>query len=173
MNALLEPTFLRLEKQREEFCAWVQKAPAPLQHKQPGPNQWSAAQVLFHLARVDQQVVNGLENRLKTRKALKPLKLATKVRSLLLNLLLKLPIKFKAPPQVREVPEQVDLVSVMQEWKETREKLHNILTAYPTQQLGKEVFFHPRAGMLTMPQTLTFLVEHTEHHRRQMRRLLS
>lgn len=173
MNALLEPTFLRLEQQREEFCAWIEKASPAVQHQKPAPDQWSAAQVLYHLAKVDQQVVTGLEKKLSTGKALRPVRFATKVRSLLLNMFLKLPLKFKAPPAVREVPEQVSLTNVMQEWKETREKLHRILTAYPTQQLRKEVFFHPRAGMLTMPQTLAFLVEHTEHHRRQMKRLLS
>ncbi|WP_210490476.1 DinB family protein [Rufibacter aurantiacus] len=173
MNHQLQSSFQHLEKQREEFSAWVQKAPAERQHRKPTPDQWSAAQLLYHLSRVDQQVVLGLEKRLGSGKALRPMRLGTRVRSFLLNLLLRLPIKFKAPPAVSEVPEEVQISEVMKDWGETRARLLAIVSTFPEDQLNREVFFHPRSGMITLPQTLQFMIEHTEHHRRQMRRLLS
>ncbi|KAA3438575.1 DinB family protein [Rufibacter hautae] len=173
MNQQLQSSFQLLEKQREEFSAWVQKAPAVLQHRKPSADQWSAAQLLFHLAKVDQQVVNGLEKRLGSGKALRPMRLGTRVRSFLLNLFLRLPIKFKAPPAVSEVPEEVQIPAVIKDWQDTRARLLVLVSGFPENQLNREVFFHPRSGMITLPQTLRFMLEHTEHHRRQMRRLLS
>ncbi|RNI22471.1 DinB family protein [Rufibacter latericius] len=173
MNTHLLSSFEQLEKQREEFSQWVAQAPEAAQHLKPAADQWSAAQLLYHLSRVDQQVVLGLEKRLASGKPLRPRRLGTQIRSFLLNLFLSLPIKFKAPAAVSEVPEQVIIPEVIQHWKQTREKLQAILSGFPDQHLNKEVFFHPRSGMITLPQTLRFMIEHIEHHRRQMRRLLS
>ncbi|GGK70941.1 DinB family protein [Rufibacter glacialis] len=172
MNAPLASSFDRLEQQRTYFSAWVANAPAAAQYRQPGSNQWSAAQVLFHLALVDQQVVTALEKRIASGKPLRPLRFKAKVRAFLLKWALRLPIKFKAPPAVREVPDTVNVSEVVQEWQTTRSRLQALLEAYPAQELDKEAFFHPRAGMLSLPQTLQFLEDHTEHHRRQMQRLL-
>ncbi|MFB9862569.1 DinB family protein [Rufibacter immobilis] len=173
MQAHLHAFFQQLEQQRQEFSEWVVNAPDSRQHHVPQPGQWSAAQLLYHLAQVDQQVILGLEKRLASGKALRPVRTSTRIKSFLLNLFLRLPIKFKAPPAVREVPEQVEVPEVVQQWQDMRARLHQILLSYPEHQLDKEIFFHPRSGMLTLPQTLRFMVEHTEHHRRQMKRLLS
>ncbi|MBC3538132.1 DinB family protein [Rufibacter sediminis] len=173
MHTQLLSSFEKLEKQREEFSQWVEKAPPQAQHRQPSADQWSGAQLLYHLAKVDEMVVLGLEKRLASSKPLKSRKLGTRVRSFLLNLFLRLPIKFKAPAAVREVPEQVVIAEVIQNWKQTRHRLQAILSSFPEDQLQKEVFFHPRSGMITLPQTLRFIYEHHEHHRRQMHRLLS
>ncbi|WP_181306588.1 DinB family protein [Rufibacter sp. XAAS-G3-1] len=173
MNTQLQTLFQQLEKQREKFSSWVANAPASAQHQQPAPDQWSAAQVLYHLAQVDKQVVAALEKRVASGKPLRPLRWSTRFRSVLLNLALKLPIRFKAPAAVRDVPDQVQVAQVITQWQETRARLHAFLASFPEGQLNREVFFHPRSGMITLPQTLRFLLEHTHHHRRQMRRLLS
>ncbi|WP_048920118.1 DinB family protein [Rufibacter radiotolerans] len=173
MHPSLEPYYHQLEQQRQEFSAWVANSPTDKQEQSLGPGQWSAAQVLYHLAQVDQLVVGSLAKRIASEKPLRAYGWGTRFRGFLLNLFLKLPIKFKAPAAVQEVPDQVVVPQVIQQWQETREQLHRFLTAYQPEYLDKEVFFHPRSGMITLPQTLRFMVEHTEHHRRQMRRLLS
>ncbi len=128
---------------------------------------------MYHLAQVDLQVVTSLEKKLSSGKELKPLRWITRFRAFLLNLFLRLPLKFKAPPAVREVPDEVQILQVIQTWADTRKKLQGILSNLPGNQLQKEIFFHPRAGMLTLPQTLHFMKEHTSHHHRQLKRLLS
>ncbi|GAB2534869.1 DinB family protein [Rufibacter soli] len=173
MHPSLIPYFNQLEQQRQEFSAWVANAPASQQMQSPGPGQWSAAKVLYHLAEIDRLVVTALQKRMASPKPLRPYRWGTQIRGFLLNLFLKLPIKFKAPAVVQEMPAQVVVANVIQEWKETRNQLQTFLAQYKPENLDKEVFFHPRSGMLTLSQTLRFMVEHTEHHRRQMKRLLS
>ncbi|WP_205503270.1 DinB family protein [Rufibacter psychrotolerans] len=173
MQHALQPLFDQLERQRLEFCAWVENVPRARQHQSPAPAQWSAAQVLYHLALVDKQVLTSLQKKLNSGKPLRPLRWQTRLKSFLLNLVLRLPLKLKAPAALPPVPADVSVEEVVREWQATRAQLRQVLANYPAEQLNREVFFHPRAGMLTMPQTLRFMAAHTEHHRPQLKRLLS
>lgn len=173
MHATLQPLFARLESQRHFYTQWIETTPPEKLHHSPGPEKWSAAQVYYHLWFVDNQVVTALENLVKDEKPGQEQRLKTRFRSWVLNLLLRLPIKFKAPPVVASVPLAVPLNQVKQSWEQTRLRLRNVLESFPANTLSREIFRHPRVGMLTLPQTLEFMHSHHAHHHRQLKQLLS
>src|SRR5690606_13348970 len=107
------------------------------------------------------------------KKILKPAKLGTKIRAMLLSIALKLPIKFKAPKVLGEMPARIDVPKVLETWQKTREKLKDILESFPEETLPQEIFFHPRAGKLTVRQTLSFLLDHHRHHQDQLKKALA
>lgn len=171
MSSTLLSLYQKLEKQRQQFSSWVLAATPAQQQFQPSPDQWAAVQVLYHLVLIEKQVLKALDKALATPGTLPPKTLRTSFRAAFLKLFLWLPIKFKAPDAVSEVP-TLPLGQVLEAWQETRSKLLQLLDAVPAHHLQKELFQHPRSGMLTLPQTLDFLHQHHSHHVRQLHPLL-
>ncbi|MBA9079459.1 DinB family protein [Rufibacter quisquiliarum] len=172
MEPVLHPLFQQLEEQRQFLSQWVSAASPAKQETKPAPDKWSAAQVLYHIGFIEQKVLEELQRRLASQKPLRPTSLKTWYRSVVLKLFLRLPLKFKAPKVVREVPSVAHVPAVLEQWQKTRVQLRALLEQFPVDLLNKEIFFHPIAGMLTLPQTLAFLHQHHRHHIPQLKKLL-
>lgn len=143
-------------------------------HQSPGPGQWSAAQVVQHLLVAETAIAQYLDNKLQHADELGKAGLAHTLKSLLLRGLLRLPFtRFKAPARLAELtPEQVaPLPQLHAEWQSVRRRLEQILNEYPGKLLDRAIFKHPRSGMLTIQQTLDFMLDHVLHHQRQIERI--
>jgi hypothetical protein len=46
-----------------------------------------------------------------------------------------------------------------------------VLNEFPNTKLNHTVFRHPRAGWLTVGQTVTSILDHTLHHQQQLNRI--
>jgi uncharacterized damage-inducible protein DinB len=88
--------------------------------------------------------------------------------------LLRLPfLRFAAPPKIKALTtDEVQPLPVLRaEWESVRRRLERTLNEYPSQLLNRAIFKHPRSGMLTIYQTLDFMVDHVLHHQRQLTRI--
>lgn len=173
MQSSLLAKFDRLEKQRQAYTTQIHSLSAEQQAKKPAENQWSAAQLYYHLWKVEQTVLQSILDNMASDRKRRPISFNTRYRSFLLNLFLSLPIKFKVPKMIGAMPEEINLAEVEKNWQDTRSSWQKLLTDYPTDLLDKEIFKHPRAGVITIGQTLQFLIEHANHHKNQMNRLLA
>ncbi|MFC6999304.1 DinB family protein [Rufibacter roseus] len=172
MHISFHHLFQKLEKQRQEYVRLAKEFPNEALQIAPRADSWSTAQVLYHLEQVDAQVLKSIEKSLTIVQKLPSASLKTNFRSLLLNVFLRLPLKFKAPPVLGNMPSHVDLEEVLNSWETSRSRLKDLLDQFPPELMHKSMFRHPISGMLTMRQTLTFLHAHAAHHSKQFKATL-
>jgi hypothetical protein len=142
----------------------------------PVPGQWAAAQVIHHLLTAEQRIVNALQKSLATSSDSWRLStLKNKLRGALLRMALRLPgLKFKVPPTLPPPPAPetiVSLATLREQWSSIRRQLEQVLNEFPGDKLSHTVFRHPRAGWLTVGQTVTSILDHTLHHQQQLNRI--
>ena len=171
MHSSLQPQWHRLEKIRQEYQQYVEHAnPAQLAFK-PAPDAWSIQQVLRHVINVDQLSTLSLVRQKDSKKSKKK-SIGTILRSALLRIMLKSPLKFKAPPIPELQPEEEqNILALLQEWETSRLQLQQFLDALPDAKLDYEIYRHPRSGWLTVLQALQFLEDHLRHHQQQLERI--
>jgi len=167
---------LRLEQLEHANNRLLQAAEAlgERAHRPPGPEQWSAAQVVHHLLVSETGINHYIEKKLRSTEELQKAGLSHQLKSLLMRALFRIPgIRFKAPPRLKELtPNQVPpLPELRQQWESVRRSLEQILNEYPDKLLDRAIFKHPRSGMLTIYQTMDFMLDHILHHQRQIERI--
>ncbi len=173
MNHRLHLRFEQLERATDQLLA---QAEALGKHvgTAPGPGQWSAAQVVHHLLVAETGISQYLDHKLAQTEGLKKAGWGAFFRSRLLRVLLRLPfLRFAAPPKIKALTtSQVPSLSELRgEWESVRRRLERTLNEYPSKLLNRAIFKHPRSGMLTIYQTLDFMVDHVLHHQGQLTRI--
>ncbi|KAA9339528.1 DinB family protein [Hymenobacter busanensis] len=175
MNHRLHLRFEQLENATEKLLR-AAEALGDQSHQVPAPGQWSAAHVVQHLVVAEQGVEQYIQHKLQQKEGLRTADLKGRFRSLLLRVLLRLPgMKFRAPerlaalmPADSAIP---SLAELRQQWAATRRKLERLLNEYPSPLMNQAIFKHPRVGMLTIQQTLDFMLDHVLHHQQQLTRI--
>ncbi|WP_375435206.1 DinB family protein [uncultured Hymenobacter sp.] len=173
MNHRLHLRFEQLEHATNQLFE-AAEALGEQAHQVPAPGQWSAAQVVHHLLVSETGINQYIDKKLRSSAELQKAGLSHHLKSLLLRVLLRVPgFKFKAPARLKELtPDQVPPLSQLrQEWDAVRRHLEQILSEYPDKLLSHAIFKHPRSGMLTIYQTLDFMLDHILHHQRQVERI--
>ena len=143
-------------------------------YQTPGPGQWSAAQVVQHLVVSETGIGLYMEKKLLQAEGLQKAGIGSFLKSRLLRVMLRLPFtRFKAPSYlVKLTPEAVPtLPELRAEWEATRRRLERTLNEYPGKLLDRAIFKHPRSGMLTITQTMDFMLDHILHHQKQVERI--
>lgn len=171
MHPLIQKEWNRLESLKKAYEKVLeQAAPEELAFK-PAPDSWNMLQVVRHIVTAEELSTAYLVKKNYTN-AQRRGNLGTHFRALLLRLLLRSPLKFKAPPvaALQPVAEQ-DKARLLSDWEAEREKLALYLENFPEEKLEFEIYRHPRSGWLTIGQTLQFFGDHLQHHRQQLARL--
>ncbi|MCC9166608.1 DinB family protein [Pontibacter harenae] len=168
MHPKLEQLYLRLEKTRNRLLDELEGLDDDLLNSKPTAEKWSINQIVAHMLLVEKVTASYVHRKLETPEELEDSSLKSSFKSLLMKVLLKTGIKFKAPSVVANVPATADLLALRYDWDQLRYKLEDILTEIPDYLLYKNVFNHPKAGPLTVHQTLHFLQDHFDHHLRQI-----
>lgn len=172
MRPSLQPQWQRLEKIKQEYQQQYveQLSPAQLAFK-PTAEAWSIQQVLRHVVTVEQLSILSLARQKGSNKSRRK-SVGTSLRSALLRIMLKSPLKFKAPSIPELQPEeQQNIPALLQEWETVRLQLQQFLDAFPEDRLDYEIYRHPRSGWLTLLQALQFLEDHLRHHQQQLERI--
>lgn len=165
----------QLDRATERALATAE-ALGPRAYVAPVPAQWSAAQVVHHLLTAEKTIVAALRRTLAAdHSALRLTNLKGKIRGLLLRLALRVPgLKFKVPPSLTPPPPPeaiAPLPELRAEWQHIRRDLEQVLHEFPGTKLNHTVFRHPRAGWLTIGQTVNSVLDHTLHHQQQLNRI--
>ncbi|OON70285.1 DinB family protein [Hymenobacter sp. CRA2] len=176
MNNRLHLRFEQLERATEQLLQDAERL-GERAYTAPAAGQWSAAHVVHHLAASEVGIGQYLQHKLLEQDQLRKGNLGMKLRAALLRLMLRLPgLKFKAPSRVAaltptDTQELPPLADMRQQWGSTRRHLEQLLNEFPGPLLHRAIFKHPRVGMLTIEQTLDFMLDHVLHHRQQLARI--
>jgi hypothetical protein len=171
MHPTLEKEWDRLETLRHFYEQTLMEASPAQQQFKPEPNAWNMLQVVRHLVTAEALSTAFLikKNYANTRKAGG---FGTRFRALLLSIMLRSPLKFKAPPIAALQPDQEqDSKLIIADWERGREELKRYLQNFPADKLRYEIYRHPRSGWLTIAQALQFYGDHLKHHQQQLVRL--
>ncbi|PJJ59897.1 DinB family protein [Hymenobacter chitinivorans] len=173
MNHRLHIRFEQLEQATTRLLASVE-ALGEKAHQSPGVGQWSAAQVVQHLLVAETGIGQYISKKIQQEEGLTKTSFMTFVRSRVLRLALRLPfLRFKAPKYLAALtPDTVPpLPELRADWERVRRQLEQILNEFPSLLLNRDIFKHPRSGMLNIYQTLDFMVDHVLHHQKQLERI--
>ena len=172
MLAAYRIRFEALTAATEELLTAVAALPHP--SARPADGGWSGTQVVRHLLAAESVITTLLEKQAaRPVTELRAAGLKSWLRSRLMSWLLNKPNRrFKAPARLGEpLGEEVDTEHLRQQWTTLRHRLGKLLAAYPASHGKRAVFQHPRAGWLTLSQTLRFMTDHVRHHQQQVARL--
>ena len=156
----------------EDLIAAVEALPHPT--ARPADGGWSGAQVVRHLIDAETNITALLEKAAARPAAELPAAgLKSWFRSRLMSYVLGRPNgRFKVPARLGEpAATPVEVERLRREWAHLRQRLGRVLTEFPAGHAGRVVFEHPRAGGLTLLQTLRFFLDHVRHHQQQVARL--
>ncbi|GGF14168.1 DinB family protein [Hymenobacter cavernae] len=173
MNHRLHIRFEQLERATTQLLQMA-AALGDKDHQSPGPEQWSAAQVVQHLVLAETGIEQYLEKKVQQEEGHAPAGVGAFLRSGLLRMLLRVPfLRFKSPKRLAQLmPAEAPPLSQLQsEWESVRRRLERLLNEFPSKLLSRAIFRHPRSGMLNIYQTLDFMIDHVLHHQRQVERI--
>lgn len=172
MHSSLQLQWNRLEIRRKEYEKFVEKWAQQQLVFKPSAESWSLQQVLAHVVSVEQLSIRSLSRWKNSEKARRKT-IGTSLRSFLLRVMLKSPLKFKAPPVPGLLPdEEQSIPALLKEWETSRIQLKQFLDLFPEEKLDFEIYRHPRSGWLTLLQALKFMEDHLRHHQQQLERIV-
>jgi hypothetical protein len=166
----LATRFQQLERNREAAEAQLAAlTPAQKTFRIRGDG-WTIPEVVDHVIRVEQSVLDGARKPGVQRTRWRPKRL----KRLLVWTAFRLGVRIRVPQRVRHVtPERgVDLEEVSARWSGLREEWREFLSTVTPDQLGQLAIKHPIAGPFSYRDVLKFLEWHLRHHRRQIGRIL-
>ena len=174
MNHRLHLKFEQLERATNHLLASAE-ALGPDLAKTPAPGQWSATQVVHHLLFIEDNIIQYVQKKMRSEERLPKIGLLTRLRVGFVRLMLRLPgLRFKAPRGIATLTDSGEvptLPEMRRAWETLRRQLERLLNEFPSRQLNRAVFPHPRSGRITIYQVMEHLVNHLLHHQQQMKRI--
>lgn len=135
---------------------------------------WSVIQIMHHLILTEEISLRYVRKKLSFQPKLEPAGLNSWLKSVLLKIYLKVPLKFKAPDVVGEdqLPGFTSFKDTRNRWLGIRREWAGFLEQLPPELLDKTVYRHPLAGRLSWTGTLAFFRYHFERHKKQIERTM-
>jgi hypothetical protein len=164
----------RLDKLDYELDEVVKDLKAQTDQVHVSPEgKWSPAQILHHLYTSEFGTVNYLKKKIEAENV--P---SAGVRGFLASLLLKRALKnknkkYKAPKVLGEMPEKPEFEKLQMDFLSLRKELRSVLGRFDKRMAKKAYFKHPVAGRMNIYQTLSFLEDHFDRHKKQIYERLS
>jgi uncharacterized damage-inducible protein DinB len=152
--------------------AAVESVPAERRAERPAPDRWSVAEVLEHVALVEQSVLKACTRQLAAareaglpeetdmtpiRDTMPPERVANRERPL-------------ASPE-RLLPKDNDAVAAWAQIEAVRERLHEFVLSCDGLALSRVSFPHPSMGLFNLYQWLLFSAGHHTRHAAQIREI--
>lgn len=171
-NKDLLNTFSQMEEERQHLLQMLSEHPPAVLEKKPSVNEWSVTETIYHLVVAERGALSYLNKKLEVG-GFEQARFQAGIKQRLLNFIISLPIKFKAP-KVAQIPpgKQVSYEEALHEWNTVRQGMHDTYQGLSDDFCGKELFKHPFAGKMNVVQGLKFMRQHMNRHIGQMERIL-
>ena len=169
----IQSYFESLEKKRYELFEELEKINNQKLNLKPNPDKWSIIQVMHHLIKSEQLSVIYIKRKISNKSLLENSNIKSKINAFALKWGLNLPLKFKAPTNVSDVPDLDTFENVKLKWDKVRNSFSSIINDTSTEVLTKNIFRHPIAGRMNMIGTIEFFDSHFKHHHKQIKALLN
>ena len=173
MNPELNARFERLEATRVSVAARLNGKDPALLNRPRVDGGWSVLQVLDHVIAAEAGTHRYTSKKMLGGTKLPRAGLISRVRLLALKGAMVSPLRFRAPAITAAVPDEAEAAEVLARWQETREGWQKLLEGFPEELLDRMVFRHTLVGLMGLPDTLSFMQTHLDHHVRQVDRQLS
>ncbi len=166
----MKPQLARIEVQKKELLRFVEHwSPAQVSGRPP-LGGWSAAEVLDHLVRTEEEILKAAKRGLSS-----PHRIGIRDRlgCLFIQRIFQTDRKVKVPAAATQVlpgPDE-DLASIVQRWDLCRLDLTAFENSLAPEQINLGIFRHPVAGWMGLPQIVDFFSVHMTHHAFQLARL--
>ena len=142
-------------------------------HKPPTAGAWSAQQVILHLIIASEGILSIMTKKVSEEGKLKKSDASMLLRAAFLTLMLRLPLKFKAPALVANVPNDLTFQELKDRWDKNKEGYRKLISNFPAHLEDKLIFKHPAVGWFNLEQSISFLGEHILYHKKQIETLYS
>jgi hypothetical protein len=173
VSPALGPRLERLEASRARALALLVPYDAAALNRAPAPGRWSALQVLHHVVESEAATLGYIRKKMQAGASLPAAGLGSRLRRMVVQLGLALPLRFKAPAVAAGVPGVVEPDRLRARWDAVRSGWRELLEAFPSDLEGRLVFRHPFAGRMDLADTLAVLQAHLDHHVPQVERALA
>ncbi|MFT7588008.1 MAG: hypothetical protein ACI959_000214 [Limisphaerales bacterium] len=171
MNAQAQKEFQKLEDFRTSLFQSLQGLDeAVLQHTEKGKG-WNTLQVIDHLLISERKSIAYIKKKMEYSDSLSTSNFSNRINATLLQGILKVPIKFRAPKGVEQVRTDLKLVEVEEEYNQIRAALKTILEDIPEEMMNQNLFRHPLLGRMNIMAALGFFNSHFERHSKQITRI--
>lgn len=159
----------RYEEQVNDFLVFLEQFSDEDLNTVPANGGWTALQALHHLMVIEDLGLKYTQKKLQHEPNPENIGLSHRLRSAMLQIYLRLPFAFKAPPVVSgdALPAQSTLAETAERWRQIRSAWRHFLEQLPEELLGKAVFKHPRAGRMGWLDLIAFYMTHFERHSKQ------
>ena len=141
-------------------------------NKDPGAGKWSSGQLMFHLYYSESGTIRSIGKNLRENKVKNKSGISDMLRNFLLVIVLRTPLKIKAPAVASKVPDSITMEEIKSLLDKNTEEFKTLLTELPKELEDKQIFKHPLSGFFNIDQTLNFVRAHYLHHEAQLNRLL-
>ncbi len=133
---------------------------------------WTMVNVMDHLVRVERAPYRIVAKNLVSGKG-KRYSWTGLFQPALLNVILRLPFRFKVPARAQAVwPDDTQTYEEIRlEWAQVRNDWHALLAGVRPEQMQLFVYKHASGGWMTILQLLDFFEAHLDHHRQQFTRI--
>jgi uncharacterized damage-inducible protein DinB len=162
--------FERMETDRLRILDELSRIAPERLAEQPAPDAWSVAQVITHLAMAEEKALAYLDKKMEVRKH-GPVGLSAPFRLWFLNTVIRLPLKYKAPAIVADIPSTSYGVAA-DRWAAIRLRTRSRYQDLDEKLLGHDLYKHPIVGKFSPAQGMRFMAEHVKHHEHQIQRIL-
>jgi hypothetical protein len=168
MTAKTKDLLNRLTQLRQTVLAEANGLSAEELVHRPGADAWSVLDVVEHLVRVEEAILSRVRKRdpRTWREAARArLALAGVSIAFLFGRRLRVPTQAVVPLG------GVTLMDLGGRWETVEATMRRTLDGFGPEDFARPLMRHPILGLLTPVETLTFLVRHIAHHRRQIARI--
>lgn len=170
-NTLLKEYDL-METERQALLHRLSSVSAAKLEAKPNPETWSVTEVIYHLKVAEEAALQYMKKKLEVGGHSKAT-VSAGLKQRLLNFIISLPIKFKAP-KVAQIPEgtSVSYQQAKSEWNSVRSELRKHYETVDEQFISNELFKHPITGKMNLIQSVRFMRKHMNRHIGQIDRLV-
>ncbi|MBL7806646.1 MAG: DinB family protein [Saprospiraceae bacterium] len=173
MTNALTIAFDRLETQLDTLLRTVEPLSHAQQNSKPDAGSWSILQVFRHMMQSEGQILRYLRKKIQGSATAPKANLWSSIRSVVLNVAMRLPLKYKVPDAIRiDFDENYDFEKLSSEWKTLRVEMREFLETIDEETAQKEIFRHPVVGLMSLVQGLSFMQVHLERHTGQIERII-
>ena len=168
MNPRVAKLFRKLQDSHQKLLSELDKTEPKILETSPEKNKWSVTQVMYHLNTAESNSVLYVTKKRLGAAQLKRTGIIHQLKLFIAVIAFYLPVKYRAPRVLGEMPEHVKYSEIKNEWIATRNKLAALLESLPDDELRKPIFRQPFFGYWNIFQMLWFMQVHFNRHRKQI-----
>lgn len=163
-----------LEADRNELFLWLNQHGAEGLTYRPHKYKWNVLEILCHLLLSEAGTLRYIRKKLQyAPNGLPDAGRFSHFKTIVLEWVLKTPIKIKAPAGLDNFPEEPLLEKIDADWSASRLEFKKMIEELSEKQLKWQLFKHPIIGRIDMEDTVKFLSAHYHHHKKQIKRQIS